>query len=114
MPNPLERSLQASTIRKLNALRAHDNTLAFRKRHGSSLGLAGDPDLYGLWAGVHWELELKALLQKPTRLQLARQAEWARAGAIVGYADSPAKVDAFLSSLAEYARARNSRLETKA
>jgi hypothetical protein len=103
MPKPLESSLKTSTERKLKALRAQDNGLVFRKRHGSVYGLAGDPDFYGLWHGLHWELELKAPGEKPTQLQLERQAEWARAGALVAYADAPNMVDAFLSTLAELA-----------
>ena len=72
-PKPLERSLQATATRKFKALRAQDPTFAFRKRHGSTLGLAGDPDFYGLWRGLHWELELKAPGAKPTKLQDERR-----------------------------------------
>lgn len=111
--NPLERSLQASTLRKLKALRAQDNSLVYRKRHGSSLGLAGDPDIYGLWAGIHWELELKAPNGEPTPLQLARYSEWAQAGALCAFANSPAMVDAFLSTLAYHARAKLESRDTK-
>jgi hypothetical protein len=107
MPKPLESSLKASTARKLKALRAQDNTLVYRKRHGSPMSIAGDPDFYGLWHGLHFELELKAPSQHPSPLQLQRHAEWARAGAFLGVADTPASVDAFLSRLANYvARSR--------
>lgn len=106
MPKPLERSLLTSTISKLNALRYRDNTLAFRKRHGSSLGLAGDPDLYGSWNGLHWELELKAPGEEPTPLQRARHLEWSRTGSVVGVADSPGTVNAFLNDLGDRARSR--------
>lgn len=99
MPNPLERHLKATAIRKFKALHAQDKTFAFRKRHGSVMTIAGDPDFYGLWRGLHWELELKAPGAKPSPLQDERRQEWARAGAATDVASSPEEVDAFIQGL---------------
>ena len=106
MSKPLEHHLQATVLRKLKALRAQDNTLAYRKRHGSSRGLAGDPDIYGLWRGIAWEVELKAPGAQPTPLQLARLAEWARAGAVTGVVDNAKDFDSFLARLQSMASTR--------
>jgi hypothetical protein len=97
--SPLERNLQATVIRKLKTLRAQDKSFAWRKRHGTSHGTAGDPDLYGLWRGVAWELELKAPGQKPTPLQTERLREWREAGAIAGIVDNAQDADKFFSHL---------------
>ena len=56
---PLESQLLRSIERRLRALAQADPSLQWRKRHGSPMSTAGDPDLYGLWHGVHWEMELK-------------------------------------------------------
>jgi len=45
------------------------------------MGVAGDPDLYGVWRGRPFEIELKRQGQSPTPLQAFRIAEWTRAGA---------------------------------
>ena len=55
-----------------------------RKRHGTVMGVAGDPDLYGSLRGRHFELEVKRAGNPPTQLQVRRIEEWAAAGAIVG------------------------------
>lgn len=102
MNKPLERNLQATAIRKFKALRARDKTFAFRKRHGTAMGVAGDPDFYGSWDGVHWELELKAPGERPTKLQDARRQEWQAAGAYYGVVDSALGVDGFIQSIAEH------------
>ena len=33
--------------------------LVIRKRHGTVMGMAGDPDLYGSYRGRHFEIEVK-------------------------------------------------------
>lgn len=63
-----------------------------RKRHGTVMGLAGDPDVYGVYQGRHFEIELKSPGEKPTKLQDIRREEWAKAGAITGVAQSLAEV----------------------
>ena len=96
---PLERNLQATILRKFTALRAQDDRLVFRKRHGTSLGLAGDPDVYGLWAGLHFELELKAPGKAPSQLQSHRLAEWHGAGARTVVIDNIQAFDNFIAQL---------------
>jgi DNA-directed RNA polymerase subunit RPC12/RpoP len=61
--------------------------LVVRKRHGTVLGVAGDPDLYGSFQGQHFEFEVKRpndSASRLTKLQTERLAEWKRGGAIVG------------------------------
>jgi len=83
-PKPLERHLQATVLRHLKKLREGDSRLAFRKRHGGPLGIAGDPDIHGVWAGVPFAIELKRTGEEPTVLQRTRIREWETAGALVG------------------------------
>jgi len=99
MSKPLERHLQATVLRKLKALRAQDDRLAFRKRHAAGMGVAGDPDVYGVWRGVAWEVELKAPGEEPTPLQWARLREWELAGCVTGVINSPQAFDSFLARL---------------
>ena len=68
----------------LKKLSGEDPTLVFRKRHGSGMGLSGDPDVYVLWKGRHFEIELKRSGEDPTPLQRLRLEEWGKAGALVG------------------------------
>jgi hypothetical protein len=61
-----------------------------RKRHGTVMGMAGDPDLYGSINGRHFEIEVKRPFDPKsqlTKLQSERQYEWRVQGAaIVGVA----------------------------
>jgi hypothetical protein len=62
-----------------------------RKRHGTVMGVAGDPDLYGTIGGRHFEIEVKRPndpSSQLTKLQRRRLLEWKMAGAIVGVARS--------------------------
>jgi hypothetical protein len=62
-----------------------------RKRHGTAMGVAGDPDLYGTVGGRHFEIEVKRPndpSSRLTKLQTQRLLEWELAGAIVGVARS--------------------------
>ena len=62
-----------------------------RKRHGTAMGVAGDPDLYGTVGGRHFEIEVKRPndpASQLTKLQTQRLQEWKTAGAIVGVARS--------------------------
>jgi len=79
----------------VEALRAAPG-LVIRKRHGTAWGFAGDPDLTGCYLGRHFELEVKTPAGALTRLQEARLAEWARAGAITAVVRS---VDEALAAL---------------
>lgn len=60
-----------------------------RKRHGTAMGVAGDPDLYGTIRGRHFEIEVKRLddpASQLTELQTQRLLEWKLAGALTGVA----------------------------
>ncbi len=77
--------------------------LVLRKRHGTAMGCAGDPDLTGCFRGRHLEIEVKVPYEsrsRLTKLQTHRQVEWAESGAIVGVARS---VPEFLAILARVA-----------
>lgn len=56
--------------------------LVARKRHGTAMGVAGDPDITGCYRGRHFELEVKRPGGAPTMLQFTRLEEWREAGAI--------------------------------
>jgi hypothetical protein len=77
---PLEKQIVDSIVKYLRTV-PH---CAVRKRHGTPMGIAGDPDLYGTIGGRHFELEVKRPGNEPTQLQLRRLDEWAAAGAMVG------------------------------
>jgi hypothetical protein len=70
----------------MKAVRAAFPGTVIRKRH-VSMGVMGDPDLYGtLPGGHHFEIEVKRPGNLPSELQHQRLAEWCLAGAIVGVA----------------------------
>ena len=83
---PLEKHIVANIMR---ALRARSGVVV-RKRHGTAMGVAGDPDLYGSINGKHFEIEVKRPdgPSQLTILQTQRLLEWKMAGAIVGVARS--------------------------
>ena len=62
--------------------------IVVRKRHGTAMGVAGDPDLYGTINGRHFEIEVKRPGEQLTELQAKRLLEWKLAGAITGAAHS--------------------------
>jgi rubrerythrin len=61
-----------------------------RKRHGTVMGVGGDPDLYGVINGRHFEIEVKRPndpAARLTKLQAQRLLEWGViGGAITGVA----------------------------
>jgi hypothetical protein len=63
------------------------------KRHGDAGSVDGHPDLSGCFLGLHLEVEVKRPGQEPRPLQLARLAEWRRAGAIVMVCHSAEEFD---------------------
>jgi hypothetical protein len=83
----LEKSVVA---RIMTALKKHPS-IVVRKRHGTAMGVAGDPDLYGTINGRHFEIEVKRpndSSSQLTELQTRRLLEWKLAGAITGVARS--------------------------
>jgi hypothetical protein len=78
----LEKSVVGSIVK---ALRTRPGVVV-RKRHGTAMGVAGDPDLYGTIGGRHFEIEVKRPGSRLTELQAQRLREWARAGAVTGVA----------------------------
>lgn len=75
--------------RIMQALRTRPG-IVVRKRHGTAMGMAGDPDLYGSIRGRHFEIEVKRPdgSSELTELQSQRLRDWEQAGAIVGVARS--------------------------
>ena len=77
---PRESSIVAAVMHALRSVPG----LVVRKRWGSEMTAAGDPDLTGCYRGRHFELEVKAPGGRLTRIQEVRLEEWRRAGAVVG------------------------------
>ena len=94
-----ESSLQRAVMGRLRELAKQDGALVFRKRHGSVMGTAGDPDIYGLYHGIHFEIELKRPKENPTLIQDFRLGEWGRAGAVTGVVRSLDDLERFLAVL---------------
>ena len=84
MSQPLEKHIVDSIVKYLRTVPG----CAVRKRHGTAFGVAGDPDLYGIVGGRHFEIEVKRPGNQPTELQLRRLEEWRAAGALTGIAHS--------------------------
>lgn len=81
----LEKHVVARIMRALKNRRG----VIVRKRHGTAMGVAGDPDLYGTVNGRHFEIEVKRPNDRTsqlTELQFRRLREWEAAGAITGVA----------------------------
>jgi hypothetical protein len=78
----LEKSIVGSIVKALKA----QPGVVVRKRHGTAMGVAGAPDLYGTIGGRHFEIEVKRPGSQLTELQAQRLREWAHAGAITGVA----------------------------
>ncbi len=82
--SPRESSIVAAITRALKSV----PSLVVRKRWGSEMAAAGDPDLTGCYRGHHFELEVKAPGGRTTRIQEIRLEEWRAAGAITGVVHS--------------------------
>jgi len=79
---------KAVVTRIIKALKSYRNVVV-RKRHGTAMGMAGDPDLYGTISGRHFEIEVKRPCDPSsqlTKLQTERLLDWKLAGAITGVA----------------------------
>ncbi len=85
MSEPLEKTIVDSIVKYLRTIPG----CIVRKRHGTTFGVGGDPDLYGSMNGRHFELEVKRRGNSPTPLQVTRMRQWREAGAIVGVVHTP-------------------------
>ena len=81
---PRESTIVAAIMRALKSV----PDLVVRKRWGSEMAAAGDPDLTGCYRGRHFELEVKAPGGRLSRIQEVRLKEWHQAGALVGVVHS--------------------------
>ncbi|HZT29468.1 MAG TPA: hypothetical protein VFA33_06275 [Bryobacteraceae bacterium] len=92
----LEKSIVSQIMAKLKKVPG----LVIRKRHGTVMGMAGDPDLYGSYRGRHFEIEVKRPFDSKselTTLQAERGREWSVEGqAIYGVARSAEEAFAIL------------------
>lgn len=87
-------TLENAVVRRIMGALRNVPGMVVRKRHGTVMGLAGDPDLYGSYRGRHFEFEVKRPndpASRLTKLQTTRLREWERAGAIVGVVRSVAE-----------------------
>jgi hypothetical protein len=83
--------LERAVVKRIMADLKKRNGVVVRKRHGTAMGVAGDPDLYGTIRGRHFEIEVKRPndpSSQLTELQTQRLLEWNLAGAITGVARS--------------------------
>lgn len=83
--------LEKAVVGRITAALKRLPGVVVRKRHGTVMGLAGDPDLYGSINGRHFEIEVKRPndpSSQLTKLQTERLLEWKVAGAITGVARS--------------------------
>jgi hypothetical protein len=106
---PLESQLLRAVERRLKKLAQADPGLQWRKRHGSVFTISGDPDVFGCWGGVHFELELKVPGASATPLQCTRLQAWKRAGAQVFVIHSLAEFDVVIRTImgaVEYEKTR--------
>ncbi len=81
--------LEKSVVARIMAALKKYPSIVVRKRHGTAMGVAGDPDLYGTINGRHFEIEVKRPndpSSQLTELQTQRLMEWKLAGAITGVA----------------------------
>jgi hypothetical protein len=83
--------LEKHVVTRIMKVLRQQQGIVVRKRHGTAMGVAGDPDLYGSIRGRHFEIEVKRPYDPgsiPTELQVQRMQEWRDAGALVGIARS--------------------------
>ena len=90
--SPRESTIVAAIMQALKSLPG----LVVRKRWGSEMAAAGDPDLTGCYCGRHFELEVKAPGGRLTRIQEVRLEEWREAGAVVDVVHGPDEARAAL------------------
>ncbi len=83
--------LERNVVARIMAALKKYPYVVVRKRHGTAMGVAGDPDIYGTINGRHFEIEVKRpddSSSQLTELQTKRLLEWKLAGAVTGVARS--------------------------
>ena len=83
--------LEKAVVKRIIKALKGKSRVVVRKRHGTVMGVAGDPDLYGTINGRHFEIEVKRPhdpSSQLTELQTQRLLEWQFGGAITGVARS--------------------------
>ena len=91
--------LEKAVVSRIMAVLKKQPGVVVRKRHGTAMGMAGDPDIYGTINGRHFEIEVKRPddpASQLTPLQAERLLEWRAAGAITGVARSAEEALAIL------------------
>lgn len=73
---------ESSRVNRILATLNKQPGCLFRKKHGSAMGVVGDPDIYGSVGGRMVVLEVKKDGNVPTKIQEHRLQEWKDAGAI--------------------------------
>lgn len=91
---------EAAIVQHIRETLAAMPSVVVRKRH-VYMGVMGDPDLYGVYRGRHFEMEVKRPGEKPTDRQAQRLVSWRAAGAIAGVVHSLAEAQALLSQADE-------------
>ena len=96
-----QRPRETAVVNRIVARLKQLPAVVVRKRHGTAMGVAGDPDLYGSFRGRHFEIEVKVQndpASQLTKLQAHRIQEWKQAGAITGVARTPEEAIAILTA----------------
>ena len=81
--------LEKAVVARIMAALQRIPGVVVRKRHGTVMGVAGDPDLYGSINGRHFEIEVKRPndpSSQLTKLQETRLLQWNGSRAITGVA----------------------------
>ncbi len=81
--------LEKAVVARIMAALQRIPGVVVRKRHGTVMGVAGDPDLYGSINGRHFEIEVKRPndpSSQLTKLQETRLLQWKGSWAITGVA----------------------------
>jgi hypothetical protein len=92
-------ALEKAVVSRIMAALKKLPGVVVRKRHGTVMGVAGDPDLYGEISGRHFEIEVKRPndpSSQLTKLQTERLLEWGLGGALTGVARNVAEALAIL------------------
>lgn len=81
--------LEKGVVTRIMTALQHIPGVVVRKRHGTAMGVAGDPDLYGSFNGRHFEIEVKRPndpSSQLTKLQETRLLQWKGSRALIGVA----------------------------